>query len=47
MEPNRAFAAFLKENNVDFVYKESAGMHNWKFWNEYTEPAIRWMLNEA
>ena len=47
IEPNRAFAAFLKENNVDFEYKESTGVHNWKFWNEYTEPAIRWMLDEV
>lgn len=47
IEPNRAFAAFLKDHNVDFVYKESSGVHNWKFWNEYTEPAIRWMLDEV
>lgn len=44
IEPNRAFRDFLKENGVAHEYHESAGMHNWKFWNEYLEPAIAWMV---
>lgn len=42
--PNRAFRDFLKEKGVPCVYHESTGMHNWKFWNEYLEPAIAWMV---
>lgn len=44
IEPNRAFRDFLKEKGVSHTYHESAGMHNWKFWNEYLEPAIAWMV---
>ncbi len=44
IEPNRAFRDFLSKNGVPCVYHESAGMHNWKFWNEYLEPAIAWMV---
>ncbi len=43
-KPNRAFRDFLKENGVEHTYYESAGIHNWKFWNEYLEPAIAWMV---
>lgn len=44
IEPNRAFRDFLKENGVEHIYHESTGIHNWKFWNEYLEPAIVWMV---
>lgn len=46
VETNRAFRDFLKENGVAAQYQESAGMHDWKFWNQYLEPAIEWMLAE-
>lgn len=46
VETNRAFRDFLRENGVSAEYHESAGMHDWKFWNQYLEPAIRWMLGE-
>lgn len=46
IEPNRAFAEFLKTHNVPVEYRESAGIHNWKFWNEYIEPGIKWALGE-
>ncbi len=41
---NRAFRDFLTEMKVPCVYHESAGIHDWKFWNEYLEPAIAWMV---
>lgn len=41
---NREFHEFLTENKVAHTYKESAGVHDWKFWNEYLEPAIQNML---
>lgn len=44
IEPNRAFAKFLKEENVPETYIESRGVHNWDFWNSYLEEAIKWLL---
>ena len=44
IEPNRAFRDFLQESGVEHIYHESTGIHNWKFWNEYLEPAIAWMV---
>ena len=41
---NRAFAAFLKEQNADLIYEEGPGMHNWRFWNEYLERGLRQLL---
>lgn len=43
--PNREFRDFLIENGVDVTFKESTGVHDWKFWNEYIEPAIKWCLD--
>ena len=45
IENNRQFKNFLIENNVDVEYRESTGIHEWKFWNEYIEPAIQWTLD--
>lgn len=42
--PNRDFRDFLIANNVEVEYHESKGIHNWVFWNEYLEPAIKWFL---
>ena len=46
VETNRAFRDFLKEKGVAAQYHESAGNHDWTFWNQYLEPAIRWMLGQ-
>lgn len=46
VEANRAFDSFLAQRGVEHVYRESPGEHNWDFWNQYLEPAIRWMLEE-
>lgn len=43
LEQNRDFHKFLTEQEVDVTYYESKGVHDWKFWNEYLEPAIQWM----
>ena len=42
---NRSFHRFLEEQDVNHEYTESPGEHNWTFWNQYVEPAIRWMLD--
>lgn len=44
LETNREFVEFLKEQGAEISYQESPGIHDWKFWNEYLEPAISWML---
>jgi len=44
LQENRQFHEFLVKNNVEVTYKESEGIHDWKFWNEYIEPAILHML---
>lgn len=44
LKANRTFAEFLRERKVDFVYHESTGIHDFRFWNQYLEPAIRWLV---
>lgn len=44
LEANREFHEFLTKNNIEHIYKESAGIHDWAFWNEYLEKAIVSML---
>lgn len=46
IEENHEFRDFLTENGVNVTYRESPGIHEWKFWNEYLEPAVRWTLGE-
>jgi len=47
---------FMYEENVrlrekfesldyDFTYRESEGVHNWKFWDEYIQYILKWMLS--
>lgn len=44
LRENHEFRDFLEKEQINFVYHESPGIHDWKFWNEYLEPAIEWML---
>lgn len=44
IEPNHNFKAFLDEKKVEVTYVEDKGVHDWKFWNKYLEPAIKWAL---
>ena len=44
LENNRSFKRFLEQFNVDLTYCESIGAHDWKFWNEYLEPAVKWAI---
>ncbi len=44
LQENRNFHKFLVNEKVDVIYQESTGIHDWKFWNEYLEPAIIWLL---
>lgn len=44
LSENREFHKFLDDHKIAHTYKESKGIHDWKFWNEYLEPAIMSML---
>lgn len=44
LQANRKFDAFLKEQEVEHIYMESKGGHDFVFWNEYLEPAVKWLL---
>lgn len=43
-EENKALHQFLTANTIKHDYYESPGQHNWDFWNEYIEKAIRWLV---
>lgn len=45
IEENRKFYQFLQDEAVDAHYIESPGLHDWKFWNDYLEPSIEWLLS--
>ena len=40
---NRRFVKFLEEHKIPVDYHESAGTHNFRFWNPWLEEAVRWM----
>lgn len=45
-EENQIFRRFLEERKVPLVYREGPGTHDFVFWREHIEPAIRWLLEE-
>lgn len=47
LQNNRNFRDFLTGCGADVTYYESPGLHEWKFWNEYLEPAVRWALEKV
>ena len=47
LEPNRRFAAFLREHGVKHEYHEGPGGHDFAFWNQYLERAVRWLAESG
>lgn len=47
LKQNRKFKEFLSDKGVDVVYKESKGIHDWTFWNEYLETAVLWAIDKC
>ena len=45
-EDNQLFKAYLEKLNYDYTYRESEGTHCWKFWDEYIQYVLNWMLGE-
>lgn len=46
IENNREMHAYLNKIGYPHIYKESAGIHDMKFWLEYTEKIAEWMFAE-
>lgn len=44
LRENRKMKEELEKRNVKLEYHESPGEHNWVFWNEYLEKAVKWAL---
>ena len=44
LDKNRDFARFLESENVDHIYEEGPGGHNWTFWNEYLDRGLKALL---
>lgn len=34
----------FEQLDYDFTYRESTGVHNWKFWDEYIQYVLEWMF---
>lgn len=44
LQENRGYHDFLVSQDVEHTYVEGPGVHDWNFWNEYIEKAIKWAL---
>ena len=44
VESNRKYRDFLAAENVEHTYVESPGIHDWKFWDEYIEKVLAWLV---
>ncbi|WP_310601672.1 alpha/beta hydrolase [Anaerosporobacter sp.] len=47
IQENRHFHEFLQKKEVEHVYHESKGAHDFVFWNEYLEPAVQWLMGSS
>lgn len=47
LKENRAFRDFLVGQGVSVLYHESAGIHDYRFWNQYLEPAVCYLLGQC
>lgn len=45
-EENIRLKNHFESLDYDFTYRESAGAHNWAFWDEYIQYVLNWMLGE-
>ena len=45
-EQNVEFKKFLEKKNFKFTYRESEGIHDWAFWDEYIQYVLDWVLDK-
>jgi len=43
-ESNFSLKEKFEKLGYDFTYRESAGEHNWTFWDEYIQYVLKWMF---
>ncbi len=43
-EQNTNLKNKFEQLNYDFTYRESSGVHNWAFWDEYIQYVLEWMF---
>ncbi|WP_068786550.1 alpha/beta hydrolase [Paenibacillus phocaensis] len=46
LDVNRRFHDYLTQEKIPHHYIESAGTHDWNFWNEHIGPAIEWAISD-
>ena len=47
LQVNRDFRDYLKNHQVDVLYEEGEGKHEWDFWDRYIYRVLEWLpLNE-
>ena len=44
LEHNRTFYEFLKREEINAIYQEREGNHDWYFWDSCLEDSILWLL---
>lgn len=44
IQENRSTKVKLEEMGISLQYLEASGSHDWNFWNQHLEPAVRWLL---
>ncbi len=47
LQPNRQFAAFLREQGIEHLYTEGPGEHNFEYWNRHIGPGVKWLLENC
>ncbi|MGH4038831.1 MAG: alpha/beta hydrolase [Sphaerochaeta sp.] len=45
IEMNRDFEKVLKKSDIDYIYKETEGIHDWNYWSKWLEPSLKWLLD--
>lgn len=44
LEENRQYHQYLEQKNIPHKYLETSGGHDWDFWNEHIERAVKWFV---
>ena len=47
VELNRKYHALLNELHIDHCYEESVGNHTWKYWDQYIQRALDYILTNS
>lgn len=45
LDHNREFKAFLDEKKIPHEYEEFSGAHNWEYWDEHIQDALKFLGN--